>query len=47
MLQLPGLGRVNDYCKKYPDPGVKAAAEWLRTVIAWRRRFDIEVEFDE
>ena len=47
MLQLPGLGRISDYCKKYPEPGVKNAAEWLKTVIAWRRRFDIEVDFDE
>ena len=45
LTQLPGMNRIDDFVKKYPEPGVKAAAEWLKTVIAWRRRFDIEIEF--
>ena len=47
LLELPGINRIDDYIKKYPEPGVKAAGEWLKTVIAWRRRFDIEVDFGE
>ena len=43
--QLPGLNRIDAFVKKYPEPGVKAAAAWLKSVIAWRRRFDIEIEF--
>ena len=46
LTQLPGLNRIDDFCKKYPDPGVKAAAAWFKTVIAWRRRFDIELDFE-
>lgn len=45
LTQLPGMNRIDEFVKKYPAPGVKAAAEWLKTVIAWRRRFDIEIEF--
>ena len=44
--QLPGLNRIDEFVKKYPEPGVKAAAAWLKTVVSWRRRFDIELEFD-
>ena len=36
-----------EFRKKYPEPGVKAAAEWLKTVTAWRRRFDIEIDFGD
>ena len=46
LMQLPGMNRIDEYVRKYPEPGVKAAAEWLKTVIAWRRRFDIELDFD-
>ena len=46
LVQLPGLNRIDEFLKKYPDPGVKAAAAWLKTVVAWRRRFDIEIDFD-
>lgn len=45
LMQLPGINRIDEFVKKYPEPGVKAAADWLKTVIAWRRRFDIEIEF--
>lgn len=45
LTQLPGMKRIDEFVKKYPEPGVKAAAEWLKTVIAWRRRFDIEIDF--
>lgn len=44
--QLPGLNRIDEFVKKYQEPGVKAAAAWLKTVVSWRRRFDIELEFD-
>lgn len=47
LMQLPGLNRIEEFRKKYPEPGVKAAAEWLKTVVAWRRRFDIEIDFDD
>ncbi len=47
LTDLPGLNRVEDYTAKYPEPGVKAAAELLKTVILRRRRFDIEVDFEE
>ena len=47
LIQLPGLNRIEEFRKKYPEPGVKAAAEWLKTVVAWRRRFDIEIDFGE
>lgn len=47
LLQLPGMNRIEEFRKKYPEPGVKAAAEWLKTVIAWRRRFDIEIDFGD
>ena len=46
LLQLPGFNRIDEFVKKYPEPGVKAAAAWLKSVTAWRRRFDIEVDFD-
>lgn len=46
LTQLPGLNRIDEFVKKYPEPGVKAAAAWLKTVVSWRRRFDIELEFD-
>lgn len=46
LMELPGLNRLNEFSKKYPEPGVKAAAEWLKTVIEWRRRFDIELDFE-
>ena len=45
LMQLPGISRIDEFTRKYPEPGVKAAAEWLKTVIAWRRRFDIEIDF--
>ena len=45
LTQMPGMNRIDEFVKKYPEPGVKAAAEWLKTVIAWRRRFDIEIDF--
>ena len=45
-MSLPGINRLNEFTKKYPEPGVKAAAEWLKTVIEWRRRFDIELDFE-
>ena len=45
VMQMPGMNRIDEFVKKYPEPGVKAAAEWLKTVIAWRRRFDIEIDF--
>ncbi len=47
LTRLPGIGRIDEFRKKYPEPGVKAAAEWLKTVVAWRRRFDIEIDFDD
>lgn len=47
LLQLPGFNRIDEFVKKYPESGVKAAAEWLKSVIAWRRRFDIEVDFGD
>ena len=47
LLQLPGFNRIDEFVKKYPDPGVKAAAAWLKSVISWRRRFDIEVDFGD
>ena len=47
LLDLPGFNRIDDFSKKYPEPGVKAAGEWMKTVVGWRRRFDIEVDFDE
>lgn len=46
LLQLPGFSRIDEFVKRYPEPGVKAAAEWLKSVISWRRRFDIDLEFD-
>ena len=46
LMSLPGINRLNEFTKKYPEPGVKAAAEWLKTVIEWRRRFDIELDFE-
>ena len=46
LMKLPGIGRIEEFRKKYPEPGIKAAAEWLKTVVAWRRRFDIEIDFD-
>ena len=46
LRELPGVNRLDEYCRKYPEPGVKAAAEWMKTAAAWRRRFDIEVDFD-
>ena len=46
LMDLPGLNRINEFVKKYPEPGVKAASEWLKTVVEWRRRFDIELDFD-
>ena len=45
LLDLPGLNHIDEFVKKYPEPGVRAAAEWLKLIIAWRRRFDIEIEF--
>ena len=45
LLRLPGINRIDEFVKKYPEPGVKAAADWLKTVVLWRRRFDIEIEF--
>ena len=47
LLRLPGMNRIEEFRKKYPEPGVKAAAEWLKTVTAWRRRFDIEIDFGD
>ena len=47
LLQLPGFGRIDEFCKKYPEPGVRAAAAWLKTVISWRRRFDIDLDFGD
>ncbi len=47
LTDLPGLNRLEDYTSKYPEAGVKAAAELLKTVILRRRRFDIEVDFEE
>lgn len=47
LTRLPGLNRIEEFRKKYPEPGVKAAAEWMKTVTAWRRRFDIEIDFDD
>ena len=47
LMQLPGLNRIEEFRKKYPEPGVKAAAEWMKTVVAWRRRFDIEIDFED
>ena len=47
LMQLPGLNRLDEYKKNYPEPGVKAAADWLKCIISWRRRFDIEVDFGE
>ena len=46
LTQLPGMNKIDEFCKKYPEPGVKAAAAWFKTVIAWRRRFDIELDFE-
>lgn len=46
-LHLPGYNRLDAFCKKYPEEGIKAWADLLKTVIAWRRRFDIEVDFEE
>ncbi len=46
LTQLPGINRIDEYVKKYPEPGVKAAAAWLKTIVSWRRRFDIELDFD-
>ncbi|MBQ6508345.1 MAG: hypothetical protein IJI07_02625 [Flexilinea sp.] len=46
LMQLPGINRIEEFRKKYPEPGVKAAAEWMKTVVTWRRRFDIELDFD-
>lgn len=45
LTQLPGMNRIDEFVKNNPETGVKAAAEWLKTVVAWRRRFDIEIEF--
>ena len=47
LMQLPGLNRIEEFRKKYPEPGVKAAAEWMKTVVSWRRRFDIEIDIEE
>ncbi|MBR6090040.1 MAG: hypothetical protein IKP86_08915, partial [Anaerolineaceae bacterium] len=47
LTNLPGINRIDEFVKKYPEPGVKAAASLLRTVVSWRRRFDIELEFDD
>ena len=46
LRELPGINRMEEYSGQYPEPGVKAAVEWLKTSAAWRRRFDIEVDFD-
>ena len=46
LTQLPGINRIDEFMKKYPEPGVKAAAAWLKTIVLWRRRFDIELDFD-
>ncbi len=47
LTELPGLNRIDEYTAKHPEAGVKAAAELLKAVILRRRRFDIEVDFDE
>ncbi len=47
LMQLPGLNRIDEFRKKYPEPGVKAAAELMKTVVSWRRRFDIEIDFSD
>ena len=43
---LPGLSRIDDWEKKQQTIAAKNAAEILRTIVTWRRRFDIEVEID-
>lgn len=45
LTELPGMNRIDAFVKKYPEPGVKAAAELIKTAAAWRRRFDIDIEF--
>lgn len=47
LMDLPGLNRLDDYAAKYPEPGVKAVVDLFKTVVLRRRRFDIEVDFDE